>query len=139
MPLTTVGAALEQDPDLTVSPSPVTFTAKLLGFFTRKALHDRGFLPPGFRGTMGEADGRLPEMTHGLGVRVGEEARFYPSSAIGDGVQDDWSGRTLRVRVGSVDRIPCAEWEDGSRPWQVFSRWYGFAYSFPGCGIFTSG
>lgn len=137
VPLTTVAAALEEDPDLALSRSAPSLLARLMGFFTGRALRGRSFMPPVFLGTMERRDDRLPEMTHGLGVRVGGEARFYPSEKIGDGVQDDWSGRTLSVRVGDMDRIPCATWEDGTRPWQVFSRWYGFACTFPGCSIFT--
>jgi hypothetical protein len=139
VPLTTVAAALEEDPDLALSRSSPSLLSRLMGLFAGRALRGRGFMPPVFRGTMERRDDRLPEMTHGLGVRVGGEARFYPTSAIGDGVEDDWSGRVLRVQVGKVDRIPYAEWDDGSRPWQVFSRWYGFALSYPGCGVFTSG
>ena len=137
MALTTVEAALADDPDITLSRSTPGLLAGVMGWFTGAAMHGRGMLPPGFRGTMDEPDDRLPEMTHGLGVRVDGEARFYPTGAIADGVEDDWSGRTLSVRVGAVDRIPFAEWEDGSRPWQVFSRWYGFASSFPDCGVFS--
>ena len=61
--------------------------------------------PPFFPATMGPVDPRLGQMTLGLGVVAGE-ARFYPVSAIGAGVIDDWHGRRLRVQIGPGNRIP---------------------------------
>ncbi len=85
---------------------------------------------------MGEKDTRLPEFTQGLGVVVDEQACFYVMNEIGDSIQDDWGGRVLSVKRNPIDSVPFAEWEDGSRPFQLFSRWYGFAFTFPGCAIY---
>ncbi|GMR10518.1 MAG: hypothetical protein BMS9Abin28_1339 [Anaerolineae bacterium] len=135
--MSTVEAALANDPKLTLSRSDAKgLLGQIMGLIHRKIIGSRGFFPPGFRKTMGEIDTRLPEFTQGLGVVVDEKARFYVMNEIGDGIQDDWAGRTLSVRRNPIDRVPYAEWEDGSRPFQLFSRWYGFAFTFPGCDIY---
>ena len=67
----------------------------------------------------------------------GGQARFYPYERLSvAGVSDAWDGRPLHVALDPDDRVPFAEWEDGTRPFQVFTRWYGFAYTYPGCGVF---
>ena len=134
--ITNVRAALQRDRALTFSRSKLRPLARVFGWMNRSALTGRGRLPPGFRGTMGEDDERLPQMEHGLGVMVDGTRRFYPRDAIGAGIVDELEGRSLHVRIGAADQIPFAEWEqDGSRPLQLFTRWYGFAYTFPGCEI----
>ena len=45
----------------------------------------KGRFPPGFRGTMGKADKRLPEMAIGLGVLLGQTRRFYTLEALKGG------------------------------------------------------
>ncbi len=135
---TTVGAALEDDPSLQVlRPRPASLVALLMRWFHRSTIGKRGFLPPGFRKTMAEVDPRLPEMEQGLGVMADGQARFFATRDIGDGIDDDWDGRTLRVEVGPIDRVPFAVWGDGKRPLQIFTRWYGFSFNYPGCGIFV--
>lgn len=130
--LTTVEAALAKEADLRVFRAQPSFLARVADKLVGKRLRGKGILPPGFRGTMGKKDGRLPEMTRGLGVVQGGEVRFYPVDALDGGVEDDWSGRALRVKLGAVDRVPFAEWiDDSTRPTQLFTRWYGFAYSYP--------
>jgi hypothetical protein len=133
---TTVEVALDRDPALQVSLSNPSLKAKAFGVLAaRKTIGSRGFFPPGFRGTMGTRDERLDEHDQGLGVVVEGEARFYPSSKIGPGVDDEWGGRVLHVTLGP-DRVPRGEWsEDGERPFQLFTRWYGFSYTYPGCGV----
>jgi len=134
--VTTVAAALRDSPGITISLSgKMSLTARLFSLLHRRTIGTRGFLPPPFLMTMGNADHRLPRMTQGLGVAA-DKARFYPTSAIGDGIEDSWDGRILRVAFGPVDGVPFAAWEDGGRPFQMFTRWYGFSFSFPGCEIF---
>lgn len=135
--VTTVGVALQQDPELTLSRSTLGRTARAFGWMFRHAFQSRGRLPPGFRQTMGEKDGRLPEMTHGLGVVAGKVRRFYPLKRIGEGVVDEIEGRPLRVVIDPESRVPLATWGDGGAlPMQIFSRWYGFALTYPGAEIF---
>ncbi len=91
--------------------------------------------PPRFPATMAAVDPRLPQMTMGLGVVAGE-ARFYPVNAIGEGISDTWDGRRLRIALDPASRIPHAAWEDdGARPLQLFSRWYGFVLTYPNCSL----
>lgn len=92
---------------------------------------------------MDEVDDRLPEMTQGLGVVVGDRARFYPLTALDadteHGIDDGWDGQTLHVGRNPIDRVPFATWANGSRPFQLFTRWYGFVLTFPTCDAYVRG
>ncbi len=85
---------------------------------------------------MEQKDRRRPLMEHGLGIVVEKQARFYPLRAVRAGIVDDWSGRILKVFVQDEDQMPAAEWPDGTRPWQIFTRWYGFSLTYRGCEIY---
>ena len=134
--MTNVAAALRDDPELRLHRSRPGPAGRLFGWAHKVGLIN-GRLPPGFRGTMSAVDGRLPEDTIGLGVIEGGTTRFYRLDQIGDGITDEWSGRKLRVAIDEVDHVPGACWEDASdeRPMQMFTRWYGFSLTHPGCEI----
>ncbi len=137
--LTTVAAALARDPELEVSISRSTsLVAWLARLGYRNKLHGGNWLPPFFRRTMTEGDKRMPELAQGLGVVHAGEARYYPITRIPEGgLQETWAGRIITVRRDEVDRVPYAFWaDDGSWPFQLLSRWYGFSITFPGCSIF---
>ncbi len=133
--LQTVAAAAAADPGLWLWRShrhPVLAWVMDKGRGIWTAL---GRPPPLFPATMAAVDTRLGQMTLGLGVLAGE-ARFYPLGAVGEGVSDDWHGRRLRVELGPGHHVPHAVWEDdGSRPLQLFSRWYGFVLTYPNCAL----
>ncbi|GGE29517.1 hypothetical protein GCM10011571_34540 [Marinithermofilum abyssi] len=100
---------------------------------------DNAQLPPGFTDTMGEADPRLPFMTSGVGL-VGEATRrFYPVKEIrlqGGEVCDEFEGKRVRISLGSRE-LPVVEFPGSNRPsFYLFSRWYGFSYTYPGCEIY---
>lgn len=134
VPITTVAEALAMDPDLRVQLSrPGWFGRAFSGLFAPFTF-GKGFFPPGFRRTLGSADRRLPEFQPGLGVVVGGQAAFYPACDLVDGATDHFAGRPLTFRVGR-EGIPAAFWPDLTRPYQLFLRWYGFSYCFPGCEI----
>lgn len=134
--VTTVAEALTATPDLEASISRPGLFGRFMAWTSGPAyVRGRGFLPPGFRSTMGPADARLPDMTHGLAVVVGKRARFYPLSALGSPVTETWEGVSLTVQVGA-DGMPGAALADGTLPMQIFLRWYGFAYSWPGGAIY---
>jgi hypothetical protein len=101
----------------------------------RRQLRGRGLMPWYFYTTMSPRDRRLARMDQGLGVVEGGRAVFYPLAVIGSGLRDRWHGRELRVFIRDVDRIPSAEWSDGEKPFQLFTRWYGFSFTYPGCEI----
>lgn len=135
-PMTTVAAALARDGDVELSRSHPALFKRMFGHVMH-SLANIVKLPAKFRGTMGEADTRLPEWTHGLGVIDGDQARYYPMKSIGEGIEEDWAGRTIRIAVDEVDNIPFAQWDDGTRPMQLLSRWYGFSYTYPATTIFA--
>ncbi|MCB9797314.1 MAG: DUF3179 domain-containing protein [Alphaproteobacteria bacterium] len=136
---TTVEAARVERPELRVHLSPTRSLFVTAGNALHPTtLHNAGVLPPGFAATMsGQVDPRLPRLTQGLAVVVGEEARFYVKDALPEaGLEDDWGGRRLRVALGRIDHVPRARWaDDGTEPMQLLSRWYGFAFTWPGGDI----
>lgn len=135
--VTNVEAALAKNPNLSISMSKVGLFARVMGKILGKAHFSKGFFPPSFKKTMGKIDNRLPTMTHGLGVSVGRVCKFYPYDRIGDGIQDNFTGRQLIIKIGDVDKIPFARWESSEKiPSQLFTRWYGFSFTFPNCEIY---
>ncbi len=138
--LCTVSEALKRDPDLSCMVADRGLAQVVFGRFGMFRMRGKGFLPPGFKGTMGGEDTRRPRMEQGLGVVVLKEARFYPESVIagsGDAFEDAWGRRRLRVRLRE-DGFPHASWDDGSAPLQFQVRWYAFAFSYPDCRVVTS-
>ena len=134
--VTTVAAACERDPEITLSLSKPSLMSRLMGLTIGRQLRGRGFMPPTFRATMQTADDRLSTMAHGLGIVVDGSARFYPMERVKEGIDETWLGRKLNVRIDELDRTPVARWETGERPFQLLTRWYGFSYTFPDCEIF---
>lgn len=136
---TTVQAARVERPALQVNLSPRRSIFITAGHTLHPTtLHNEGVLPPGFASTMsGPVDPRLPRLTQGLAVVVGEEARFYVMDAVNEaGLEDDWGGRRLGLRRGAIDGVPRARWaDDDSEPMQLMCRWYGFAFTWPGGAI----
>lgn len=101
-------------------------------------LNWKGFYPPGFQKTMQKVDDRLPEMVTGLGLFEGKTAKFYPYSQLSEEpIKDHFNGLEVEVALSKEDRVPFAILaSDGSRPTQLFSRWYGFSLTFPDTEIF---
>ena len=102
---------------------------------------DQGFLPPGFSGTMGQADSRRSEMDMGLGVWSEQIHRYYPLNTIqkeADGLIDELNGRSIKISIDPISNTPTAIYQetDAAKPNQLFTRWYGFAYTFPHCEIY---
>jgi hypothetical protein len=137
--VTTVEAALGRNPGLTISQSKPGLLGKAMSWIGKNPFKTPGFFPPKFRGTMGAKDKRLPEMERGLGVVLEGRETFYPHSAISAGIVDDVNGRALRIAVDPADKVPFAEWVDNNeRPMQLFTRWYGFAFTYPETTIFEN-
>ena len=133
--LATIARARASDPDLLLLLSRQTWPTRLISWFLNLPF-TRTIIPPGFRKTMGPPDPRLDEMTMGLGLFAEDVQRFYPLERVGDGIEDTWQGRPLLIRPNPADGIPEARFPDDTRPLQMFTRWYGFAYTFPGSDIF---
>ncbi|MFQ5919409.1 MAG: DUF3179 domain-containing (seleno)protein [Thermoplasmata archaeon] len=137
--VTTVGAALREEADLTLSRSRPKGFARLFGRMSRNPFRRRGFFPPGFRRTMGPKDERLPELAHGLGVMTDGAQRFYPLDRVVGDVEDELGGRPLRVSIDPETHVPSAIWLDtGTRTMQIFSRWYGFVAAYPKTDVYQA-
>jgi len=135
--VTTVEAALAAAPRLEIFRSRPNLFGRLMGrVMISRQLRGNGLMPWYFYTTMERRDRRLPRMDQGLGVVVGSRAVYYPRSAFGPGIRDDWHGRELRLWIRAADGIPTAAWSDGEKPFQLFTRWYGFSFTYPGCEIY---
>jgi hypothetical protein len=130
-----VRRAMLKGPDLLLLQSRQSPSARLISWFLNFPFAQT-IIPPGFRKTMGPPDPRLTEMAMGLGLFTPTHQRFYPLDRIGEGVEDIWQERPLRIWRDPVDGVPEARYRDHTRPMQVFTRWYGFIYTFPGSDIF---
>jgi len=129
--MTNVETALKNDSNLRVHHSKPTFLGRLM-VWVHRWLPIK--LPPNFRGTMGKPDDRQPKMEIGLGVVTDGVRRFYPKRSIGKGIDDEIDGQALHIHIGE-DAVPVAKWNNGSRPLQLFTRWYGFSYTYPDCEV----
>ena len=136
--VSTVGRALKEYPDLTVSISKPNLFGQLASLGANDLYSGGGFLPPGFRQTMGKPDDRLPEFTSGIGVIIENIQKFYPFDALLEKTVDVINGRRLIISYPPDGGFPFATWEDGEVPLQLLSRWYGFSYTYPGCEIYDS-
>ena len=96
---------------------------------------------PEFVPTLGDEDNRRPRMDLGLGVWTDTTRRYYPKERIearGDAFIDELDGRKIVVFIDPDTFTPAALFVDatGERPQQMFTRWYGFALTFPGSEVF---
>jgi len=133
--MTTVGAQRIENPELLIHRSQPGWKQRLTMMFMNLPFMS-GRFPPGFRGTMADLDDRLDEMCIGLGVVTPTNSRFYPKTSIGNGIDDSIDGQPLHISIGTIDQVPFAEWQDGTRPLQLFSRWYGVSLTYPNCDIY---
>jgi len=167
---TTVEQVLAEDPDALLAwsehPGAIQRSGERGGLLSRLLDRIRD-VPDMFPATMGREDARRDRMEMGIGIWEGEQAKYYPMSAVqsqdnalldsfaGDRVLIfydptarslvaevtdadgyEWDGRILRLSNG--DRIEegvmydrTGERKERSRPLQVFTRWYGFSFTFP--------
>ena len=133
--ITTV-AAEKQRGEAAIFTGRPTFWGRCYLWIARKAkIRSSGSIPPFFYLTMGKRDDRLERKTQGLGVVVDGHAKFYPVSTIGEGIQDTLGGRELRVWIRTEDRVPTCEFADGTIPFHLFCRWYGFSATYPECEL----
>ncbi len=132
-PITTVAAALRRWPDVTLSRSPgVGLTGRFMQWKHGAPHRSKGWLPPGFKRTMGPADARLPLHAPGLAVIVTGDAAFFPMALLEQPLTTTVGGTTLTVARDPEDHVPFAVDVHGERPFQIFTRWYGAAYTWPG-------
>jgi len=75
-------------------------------------------------------------MEIGLGIISDDNQRFYPKLDIEKGIEDRWLRHPRHIRMNACDDIPYAAFSDGRRPMQIFTRGYGFSYTFPACEIY---
>ncbi len=134
--MTDVRSANVESPELLLLQSKPSILGRLMGRMMEFKFF-QGRFPPGFRLTMATPDLRLPEMEIGLGVITDNTKRFYPKNVIKCVIKDTINNREIAISINTSNHIPLAEWSDGSRPIQLFSRWYGFAHTFPGCEIYV--
>lgn len=134
-----VKRAMERYEDLQIALYKPTLKMRVLSKVMNLG-RKKGLLPPGFRKTMDNVDKRLPEMTSGLGVIVGDYQKFYPVKQIkenGGNVFDTIKGQEIHIQLQPEDGIPYAT-SSNQNPdlMQLFTRWYGFSLTYPSCKIY---
>jgi hypothetical protein len=138
--MTTVVAAHAAYPNLEVSLSGYRSLQKRLAqWLYPRFIHGRILFPWFFYASLSEPiDPRLDKLTQGLGVIVGEHAKFYPLGSIAETeIKDDWQGRTLHITYGLLDGVPHAKWAGtDEEPMQLLTRWYGFSFTYPNCEVY---
>src|SRR5262245_27065984 len=129
---TNVAAARATEPSLPVALSGMsaygTWWSRCVTYVTRD---DDGYMPYYFRKTLKPADRRREELELGLGLVVDGEARFYPASELaderGDQVEQSFAAGEVTLVKSGDGQTWSATSSDGSRPFQVWGRWYGFS------------
>lgn len=136
------GAAVDSDPALRVAVPRLSWFERFMTRFqnghTWRALPEGKFYP-GFRASFIFNDRRRPEKELGLGMWLEDTARFYPLTELQrQGVVIDELGpASVEVTYDRGMGIPRARRiNDGPPVNFVFTRWYGFAQTFPGCEIY---
>lgn len=136
---TTVVAALEADPGtlVAISDRPIQRESRWAPLLERVPV-----LSDLFRKTIAREDTRRPTMDVGLGVWMSDStARYFPLETVraaGNRILDTLGGRPLQVDFDPAARALMALYPDrgGERPLQVFTRWYGWALTFPRTSIY---
>ncbi|PTX64358.1 uncharacterized protein DUF3179 [Melghirimyces profundicolus] len=138
----TAGQALERWPDLRLALSKQPLFRRLVIQPVMNWFGKFGIYPPGFKKTMVKRDHRLPDMMSGVGIMTGNVKKFYPIDAIeksGGEVRDILDGRPVSISVDE-DGFPDVNYEDTDDwedvPQYLYTRWYGFALTYPGCEIY---
>ena len=134
-----VAEAKARFPNLEASRAGRRFMTWMMNWMMGDTYRSEGWFPDGFRRTMGPPDERLPELASGLGVIVDGVAKFYPADRVGEGIDDTVGTRSLRVAPAGENGLVEAVFvsaDSSSRPLQLLTRWYGFAYTYPGCEIY---
>jgi len=131
-PITTVAAALTRWPDATLSRSPgVGLKGRFMQWKHGRPHRGNFWLPPGFKRTMGALDARQALEAPGLAVIVDGDAAFFPLNTLAQPRSARVGDRDLTVAIDPLDHSPFAVDRDGERPFQVFTRWYGAAFTWP--------
>lgn len=122
-----------QFPQLALAQSPLALRAHAVAWFNKvcagmegRALRPENDPIPG--------DPRLPDDTYGVGVVLGDQARFFPLSGSGE-QRVLFKQRVLVLRQSPDGSAAYAQWEDGTRPMQLVAPWSDFAYAFPECSV----
>ncbi|GGE27887.1 hypothetical protein GCM10011571_32570 [Marinithermofilum abyssi] len=134
----TVEQALKKWPELPIAMSQQPLYRRLIVEPLMNLFGKYKIFPPYFYLSMGKEDTRLPKMTSGLGIYTKKTKRFYPIHTIksaGGKLRDQVDGRPVTITI-DIEGFPKAEFANGEKPTQIYCRWYGFAYTFPGCELY---
>ncbi len=127
--MTTVGEEMTIDPQLDLYLSGRhRFMQRMMRFIIEHVFER--WIPTRFKSSLGEVALHLPKLTMGLAVKHGREMRFFTRDLFrGKDFVYQWGGQTLTIY--DRDSVPYAVWQDGERPFQLFTRWYAFSLTYP--------
>ncbi len=108
----TVKQALKAYPDISIAMNRQSVFQKVLSqIFQWTSLRSKGFIPPFFNKTMGEADTRRSRLDIGLGVWVETTARYYPLDQLkshGNAIVDTLHGQRFVAYIDPLSHAPAA-------------------------------
>jgi len=132
--------ALETYPSLQIAMSKIQLPFSLFAKVSDKLLRgNKGFIPPYFRKSMDAKDDRLDEHEIGLGIVVNNQAKFYEINKIikAGVIEDSFSGEKLIIHFDEKSKTPrCIIQDKDTLPLQLYTRWYGFSYTYKQCQIY---
>ena len=139
----TIDEARKEKKDMYLPKVTLSFWQRLVRRFqnghTWRALPEGKFYP-GFKASFILNDDRREEKEMGIGIWDGRKAKFYPLDSIisKETIEDeDFFDSKIIVNNNSVTKIPEVVFSNGKDTgYFVFTRWYSFAQTFPGCDIF---
>lgn len=156
---TTLEFAHEKYDNLKISISKQPLHVKIMNIFVKmKMKKNKHIMPSFFKKTMEKKDDRLDKSDLGIGIWNDSIARFYRYEDILDTgvIFDKFDGRDVIIYINKVSNIPICKYTTGGKsitwdndevklldgeildemPMQLYSRWYGFSFTFKGCQIY---
>lgn len=156
---TTLESALKKYKNLKIAVSKQPWYIKVMNIIIKiKKRSNKHIMPKFFLKTMEKEDSRLDRSELGLGIWDDSKAIFYKYEDINNKevIIDKFNGKDIIVYLDKANNIPvCSyisggksvKWNNGKieltdgeileeKPMQLYSRWYGFSYTFKDCEIY---
>lgn len=156
---TTLEAALEEYGDIKVAISKQPIHVKFMNkFVSLQQKRGKSLMPSFFKKTMEKEDNRLDTMDIGIGIWNENKSKFYKYDDMQnqDGVIiDEFDEKKVIVYLDKTSHVPICKYVTGEKyswnndvielldgeildemPMQIYTRWYGFSYTFKDCDIY---
>lgn len=156
---TTLESAVEEHREIKIAISKQPIHVKIMNVFIKlQQKRGKSLMPSFFKKTMEKEDNRLDAMDIGLGIWNENKSKFYKYEDIQEQsgvIIDKFDGKNIMVYLDKTSHMPTCKyitgekynWRDGDieildgeileeMPMQIYTRWYGFSYTFKDCDIY---